>query len=192
MNEIATLSDHTIATYMSHDEAEGAVKILSETGYNIKHLSIIGQNYATEEHPIGFVNAGDRMLSWGKLGAFWGTIWGLLFASAMVFVPGIGYVMFAGWIVGALEGAVVGGGLAALGGALASIGVPKDSIVQYEAALKAGSFLLIAHGDEPDMLRAKNVLTSSTATHIHTYSTKPRIGGVSLPSDLKGPFAFPY
>jgi hypothetical protein len=51
-----------------------------------------------------------------------------------------------GWIVGALEGAVVVGGLSALGAGLYSIGIPKDSIVEYETALKSDKFLVLAYG----------------------------------------------
>jgi hypothetical protein len=169
MNETST--DHTVAVFATHDQAEGAVKKLSEAGYNMKNLSIVGQDYHSEEHPIGFVNAGDRILSWGKLGAFWGALWGILFGSAMIFVPGVGYLLFAGWLVSALEGAVVGGGFAALGGALASIGVPKDSVVQYEAALKAGSFLLLAHGSEEEVKKAKDLLAQAGPTSVDSFST---------------------
>ena len=68
---------------------------------------------------LGYYNTGDRMMYWGKLGAFWGGLWGLLFGSAFFLVPGIGPLVVAGplvtWIVGALEGAVVMGGFSALG-----------------------------------------------------------------------------
>jgi len=62
------------------------------------------------------------------------------------------------WIVGALEGAVVVGGLSALGAGLYSLGIPKDSILQYETALKAGKFVLLAHGSVDDAARAKDIL----------------------------------
>ncbi len=42
------------------------------------------------------------------------------------------------WIVGALEGAVVRGGLTALGAGLYSIGIPKNSVVQYETEATNG------------------------------------------------------
>ena len=176
MNSIPPLTNHAVATYSTHDQAEAAIKTLSDSGFDMRQLSIIGQNYATEEHPLGFVNTGDRMLSWGKLGAFWGSIWGILFGSAMVFLPGLGYLMFAGWIVGALEGAVVGGGLAALGAAMASIGIPDDSRIRYESELKAGSFLLLAHGDESEVLRAKKLLEGTSPTNLETYSNKQVVG----------------
>jgi len=176
MTESATITDHTVAVYATHHQAEEAIKILNSSGYNMRNLSIVGQNYATEEHPVGFVSTGDRMWSWGKLGAFWGSIWGLLFGSAMMFFPGVGFVMFAGWLVGALEGALLGGGLAALGGALVSIGIPKNSVVEYESAIKAGSFLLLAHGSEAEVRRAKDSLSTTSATRIDSYSSRQPIG----------------
>ncbi|HEY6302543.1 MAG TPA: DUF1269 domain-containing protein, partial [Terriglobales bacterium] len=55
---------------------------------------------------------------WGKYGAFWGGLWGMLIGSAFFLIPGVGPVVVAGsavaWIVGALESAVVVGGLSAL------------------------------------------------------------------------------
>jgi uncharacterized membrane protein len=181
MNTIATmtnpqLTDNTVAVFATHDQAEEAVRTLSRDGFDIKNLSVIGQNYSTAEQPVGFVNGTDRMWTWGKFGAFWGAMWGLLFGSAMLVIPGIGPVMFAGWIVSALEGALIGGGIAALGGALAGIGIPDNSVIQYEAAIKAGSFILIAHGSEAEVMRAKDFLSTTGATRVDSYATKPLAG----------------
>jgi hypothetical protein len=176
MSESATATNHAVAVYATHIQAEEAIKMLDHAGYNMKNLSIIGQNYETEEHPVGFINTGDRMWSWGKLGAFWGSIWGLLFGSAMMFVPGVGFFVLAGWIVSALGGAVLGGGLAALGGALASIGIPENTVVQYESELKAGSFLLLAHGSESEVNKAKDTLKATDATRVDDFTTKEPVG----------------
>ena len=176
MNESAMMTDHAVAVYATHNQAEEAIKLLNNSGYNMKDLSIVGQNYETEEHPVGFVNTGDRMWSWGKLGIFWGSIWGLLFGSAMMFVPGVGVVVFAGWLVALLEGAVLGGGFAAMAAAKASIGIPKNSVVQYESDLKAGSFLLLIRGSETQVQGAKDTLAGSSATRFDAYSTKQLAG----------------
>ena len=151
------------------------MKRLAAEGFDMSHLSIIGQNYETGERPIGFINTGDRMLSWGKFGAFWGSIWGLLFGSAMLFIPGFGYLLFAGYIVAAIEGAAIGGGLAALAGALASIGIPKDSVIAYEADLKAGNFLLLARGTEAETARAKAVLEATSQTGVESFTMKEAV-----------------
>src|ERR1022692_2854133 len=139
-----------VAVYPSHTAAEAAIKELQQSGFDMKKLSIVGRDYHTDEHVVGYYNAGDRMKVWGKTGAFWGGLWGLLFGSAFFWVPGLGPLLVAGplvvWIVGALESAAIVGGITALGGALASIGIPNNSVVQYETEVKNGKLLLIAHG----------------------------------------------
>jgi len=151
-----------IAVYASHDAAEAAIKELQVSGFEMKKLSIIGQDIHTDEHVVGYYNLDDRMKAWGKTGAFWGGLWGLLFGSAVFLVPGLGPLLVAGplvaWIVGALEGAIVVGGLSIVGAALYNLGIPKDSIVRYEKALKTGKFLLIAHGVRFDATLAREIL----------------------------------
>jgi len=157
-----TKSCSTVATYLTHTAAEAAIKELQQSGFDMKKLSIVGRDYHTDEHVVGYYNVGDRMKAWGKAGAFWGWIWGCLFGSAFFFVPGIGPLIVGGplvvWIVGALENAVLIGGLSAIGAGLFSLGIPKDSIVKYETALKAGKFVLIAHGSSEEAAHAKDIL----------------------------------
>jgi uncharacterized membrane protein len=159
-----------VGVYNSHTQAEASIKELQRSGFDMKKLSIVGKDYHTEEHVVGYYNACDRMKVWGKLGAFWGGLWGLLFGSAMFFVPGIGPLIvfgpLVGWIVGALEGAVVVGGLSALGAGLYSIGIPKDSVIKYEAALRSDKFLVIAHGTADEVAKAKSILETTGAAEI--------------------------
>src|SRR5271166_7072105 len=114
-----TNENAVVAVYNSHVQAEEAVDQLKRAGFDMTKLSIVGKDYHTEEHVVGYFNAGDRMKYWGKMGAFWGGIWGMLFGSAFFMIPGFGPLLVAGplvaWIVGALEGAVVVGGLSAVG-----------------------------------------------------------------------------
>ena len=151
-----------VATYSSHAEAETAVKELQQAGFDMKKLSIVGRDYHTDEQVVGYYNAGDRMKYWGKLGTFWGGIWGMLFGSAFFWVPGLGPLLVAGplvaWILGAIEGAAVVGGVSALGAGLFSLGIPKDSIVRYETAIKSGRFVLIAHGTVEDTTSAQEII----------------------------------
>jgi hypothetical protein len=159
-----------VAIFGQHSGAENAVKELKSSGFDIKKLSIIGRDYHTEDSVVGFYNTGERVKYWGKLGAFWGGLWGLLFGAAFLFIPGIGPVVAAGsvvaWIVSALEGAVVVGGLSALGAALYSIGIPKDSVIKYETSIKAGKFLLIAHGAADEVQKARAILQNSGAEQV--------------------------
>ena len=154
-----------VATFDHHAKAEAAVRELHRAGFKMKALSIVGQGYHTEEKVVGYYTTGDRMLNWGQNGAFWGGMWGLLFGSAFFVVPGVGPLLVAGplvvWIVAALESAAVAGGLSALGAALYSIGIPETSVLEYESSIKAGKFLLVAHGTADEVQRAKAVLSKS-------------------------------
>ncbi len=155
-----------VAIYKSHTDAEAAVKELQKSGFDMKKLSIVARDYHTDQDVVGYYTTGDRMRHWGKLGAFWGGIWGLFFGSAFFLIPGIGPLLVAGplvaWIVGALEGAVVMGGLSALGAGLYSLGIPKDSVLKYETALKAGKFVVIAHGSPDDTAQAQKIINNTS------------------------------
>ena len=85
-----TKENAIVATYNSHQDAEEAVQQLQRAGFDMKKLSIVGKDYHTEENVVGYYNAGDRMKYWGKMGAFWGGFWGLLFGWAFFAIPGIG------------------------------------------------------------------------------------------------------
>ena len=163
-----------VAIFESHNQAEDAVRELQKEGFDMKKLSIVGKDYHTDEHVVGYYNTGDRMMYWGKLGAFWGGFWGLLFGSAFFWVPGVGPLVVAGplvtWIVGALEGAVMTGGLTALGAGLFSIGIPKNSVLQYETEVKNGHVLLVAHGTQDEVDRAKEILNLTQAKATTVYS----------------------
>jgi len=80
------------------------------------------------------------------------------------------------WIVGALEGAAVVGGLSVLGAGLYSIGIPEKSILQYETSLKAGKFMLVAHGTPAEVTRAKTVLSSAGASETYLHLTGAPVG----------------
>ncbi len=152
-----------VAVYPDHGEAEAAVRALQHGGFDMRKLSIVGADYHSEEDVVGYYNTGDRMRTWGKNGAFWGAIWGVFFGAAFFIIPGLGPIMVAGplvaAIVGALEGAAVVGAVGVLGAGLVGIGVPNDSVIRYETAVKAGKFLVIAHGTRGEADRAKDILT---------------------------------
>jgi hypothetical protein len=165
----------TVAVYDTHALAETAVKELQRAGVNMKTISILGKEYHTEENVVGYYNTGDRMKYWGKMGAFWGGFWGLLFGSGFFFIPGIGALVAAGpivsWIVGALEGAAVVGSLSALGAALFAMGIPKDSVLKYESALKADKFVVFVHGTAEDTAKAKQILDKGRPSTIAVHLT---------------------
>jgi hypothetical protein len=142
----------------------------------MKKLSIVAKNPHAEENVVGFYNTGDRIKNWAQAGAFWGGVWGMLFGVAFFAIPGIGPVLVAGplvaWIVGALESAAVVGGLSAVGAGLFSVGLPKDSILKYEIALKTDKFLLLVHGTADDAVGARDIIRGTHPAELNTHPLK--------------------
>ena len=165
-----TDSGSIVAIYNSHSEAEQAVAKLSAASFDIKKVSIIGKDYHSEEKVVGYYTTGDRMKSWGGIGAFWGGIWGLLFGAGFFLIPGIGPVLVAGpflaALVGALESALVVGGLSAVAAGLVSLGIPKESALKYEADIKADKFMLVVHGTPDELQRARAILAETSPASI--------------------------
>jgi uncharacterized membrane protein len=165
MEKAMSITNSVVAIYDTHEQAEHAIKELQEAGVDMKSLSIAGKDTHTDEHVVGYYNTGDRMKLWGKVGAFWGGFWGLLFGSGLFLIPGLGPILVAGplvaWIIAGLEGAVVVGSVSALGAGLVSIGIPKDSVLKYEVALKTDKYLLVVHGTEDAVDNAKNIIAGT-------------------------------
>ena len=149
-----------VAVYGDHNSAEAAVKELIASGYEAKNLSVVGKGYHTDEKVVGFYTTGDRVKFWGSRGAFWGGFWGLLFGGLFLTIPVVGHVVVLGYlatvVLAGIENAVVVGGLSALGAALYSLGIPKDSVLAYETAIKADDFLVMARGTADETARRQD------------------------------------
>ena len=157
------------AIYETHEQAEHVVKDLQEAGVDMKSLSIVGRDTHTNERVVGYYTAGDRMMYWGGVGGFWG----LLFGSGLFFIPGLGPILAAGpivaWIVAGLEGAVVLGGVSAIGAGLISLGIPKDSVLKYDVALKTDKYVLVVHGTPDEVEKAKDIIAGTEQSHYAVY-----------------------
>jgi Heat induced stress protein YflT domain len=168
-------TDTIIAVFSDHNTAEAAVKKLTAGGFEMKNLSVVGKGYHSEEKVVGFYSAGDRIRFWGGRGAFWGGLWGLFFGGLFMAIPVVGHVIVLGYLaavaVSAVESAVLVGGLSALGAALYSIGVPKDSVISYEVAVKADGFLVMAHGTAAEMARAKAILGTANPSRLDLHQS---------------------
>ncbi|WP_428375498.1 general stress protein [Lichenicoccus sp.] len=172
-----------VATFTDHAGAEAAIKRLTEAGFDMKHLSVIGKGYHTEEKVVGFYTTADRVKFWGSRGAFWGGLWGLFFGGLFLTIPIVGHVVVLGYLaataLSAVEGAAVTGGIGAIGAALFSSGIPKDSVVQYETAIKADGFLVFARGTAAEVAHARDILQlgnpSMLAIHDHAEGVPARL-----------------
>lgn len=173
-DNLAAITDSVVAVFADHQMAEAAIRKLVGDGFMMKRLSVIGKGYHTEEKVMGFYNAGDRITFWGTRGTFWGGLWGLFFGGLFMTTPAMGSIMVLGYVaslvISVVESAVVFGGISALGAALCSIGIPKDSVIQYEADVKADRFVVMAHGSTAEIDRARAILDTHHASRLDFHS----------------------
>ena len=156
------MTEHNAVTGIYPTHYRGGSGRQNPPAVGVRHAKIVhrgeGLSHRRARHRR-YYTTGDRMQVWGKRGAFWGGFWGLLFGSGFFVIPGIGPLIvlgpLVGWIIGAVEGAAVVGGLSALGAGLYSMGIPTNSVVEYETALKSDHFLVVAHGTEDEVAQAK-------------------------------------
>ncbi len=154
-----------VALYKTQSAAEETVRALQRSGFGLQKLSILGKDDSTEAAAVGYYATGDRMKVLGKSAAFWDGVWGRLSGSAVFLLPGFGPLLAAGpvvgWIVGALESPTVKGSLSALGAGLFSIGLPEDSIIEYETQLKAGKYVVIAHDALVEVIKTREAFAAT-------------------------------
>jgi hypothetical protein len=167
-------TDSVVAVFGDHNAAESAIKKLAASGFAMKNLSVVGKGYHTDEKVVGFYNMGDRIKFWGKRGAFWGGFWGLFFGGLFMTIPIVGHVVVLGYlatvVLSGIENAVVVGGLSALGAAFYSMGIPKDSVLAYETAVKADDFVVMARGSTEEMARAKEILGAANPKRLDAHA----------------------
>jgi hypothetical protein len=146
-----------MAFFRNETLAESGLKALVEQDIPMDRVSMLGKASSSGDDPLGvyYGNVGERMKGWGKMGAFWGGLWGLLTGAAGMFlVPGIGPILAAGPVVEALAGAA--GGAALTGGVLAGagaatqltvavhrMGVPEERLEETRDRLGRGEHLLM-------------------------------------------------
>ncbi|MGD0562864.1 MAG: general stress protein [Roseiarcus sp.] len=175
-----------VAVFPDHDAAEKAVKTLTAAGFAMKNLGVVGRGYHSEEKVVGFYTAGDRVKFWGSRGAFWGGFWGLFFGALFLASPVTGPVVVLGFlatiIISGIENAVLVGGAAALAAALYSIGVPKDSVIQYESDIKADGFLVMARGAAEEVARAKAVLGATNPSRLDIHRDADAVAPSASPT----------
>jgi hypothetical protein len=146
-----------IGVYQEESTAEKVLHRLIDRDFPMDRISIFGKAQSSGDDPLGlyYPGIGDRMKGWGKMGAFWGGLWGLFTGAAGMFlIPGVGPVLAAGPLVEALAGALAGAGLG--GGAMAGAaalseftvalhrsGVPEEKLEAMQEALDRGCYLVM-------------------------------------------------
>jgi Protein of unknown function (DUF1269)/Heat induced stress protein YflT len=155
------IPDAIVAVYGTEGDLTAAIKHLEHEGFDMSHISVLGKGMTEERHIVGFDTPGKHTAHWAKWGGLWGWVFG-----AFIFIPGIGYVAIGGYLLFLLASAGIGAAGGALGGALTSVGIPKDGVPKYEADLRANQFLVIAHGTPNEVQRARELLATTNPDRI--------------------------
>jgi hypothetical protein len=152
----------TVAILDSHRQVEESVERLRHSGFDLSKLSAVAMDRHSAEQVVAHYGADGHVRYWGESGPFWTGMWASLSGWACLVTPDAGPILVAGplggWVVAALENEAVFGGLSAVGAALYGLGIPKEAVLRYEAAVRRGKLLLIAHGAVDEVGKAREIL----------------------------------
>lgn len=151
--------EQQIAIYDSHEKAVNAVRKLSESGFQMKHVSLLGKADVIDDHVHvhSLENAKNAPVLIG-VGA--GALVGLLSGLGVFAIPGFGFLYGAGAVVGAFGGfdlGLVTGGIASL---LATAGIKEDKVVRFHEHLADGKFAVVVNGSQDEVKQAENLLNA--------------------------------
>ena len=149
------------AIFPSHSAAEAAVDRLHAAGFSNDDVSVLmadkqgSKDFAAEKNTKAPEGTTAGVLGGGTLG---GTV-GLLAGLGALAIPGVGPLIAAGPIMGALAGLGIGGAVGGLVGALVGMGIPEYEAKRYEGRVNDGGILVSVHCDSSEEItRAKDVL----------------------------------
>ena len=153
------------------DQVQETVTDLEKFGFDVKRISIIGKAYREQKEIAAFYSHDSALKCWGKQGDFWNRICSRIREWVLFSCPGTGALLVIGpislWIVAVLDNSSIFGGLSILGATLYSMGLAKDSVQDYEQALRKGGYLLIVHGPSNEVTQAKRILKSIHTGVVH-------------------------
>ena len=155
--------------YPNVDSAEHAVDTLVNERFSNADISVLlpdsqgSKDFAHEKHTKAPEGTTTGVAAGGTIG---GAL-GLLAGIGALAIPGVGPLIAAGPIMGALAGLGVGGAVGGLVGALVGMGIPEYEAKRYEGRLKEGGVLLSVHCDtSEEIARAKEILKWTGAADV--------------------------
>ena len=152
--------------YPNRANAEEAVDALRKAGFRNSDVSaLLPENVGTKDfaHEKN-TKAPEGTAAGAATGGVLGGALGWLAGIGSLAIPGVGPLIAAGPIMGALAGVGVGGALGGMIGALVGMGMPEYEAKRYEGRVRAGGILLSVHCDNADWVkRAKQILQETGA-----------------------------
>lgn len=146
------------------DEARDALASLDRAGFSQEQVSLVTSNVAKQVEHEEMLDYGDQTERRAAAGAGVGGLVGLLVASPLLTVPGIGPVLMAGPIA---AGGIVGGFL----GAMIGWGVEPHNVERYQELVREGAVLVVVEGKPDEVAEAQRILGDSQAEAVHLHAT---------------------
>jgi len=115
--QVPTMPDGTeVGSYRTYQEASNAVDYLSDNGFDVTAITIVGTDLHMVERVTGRLTMGRVAASGAGSGALWGAFMGLMLSFASSAASGIGLWLAIGLAGGALFGALISMGFYAAAG----------------------------------------------------------------------------
>ena len=172
--------------YSNRATAETAVNQFLRSGFSNDDVSVLmsdiksTKDFAAEKD----TKAPEGTAAGAGVGAIVGGTLGLLAGIGALAIPGVGPLIAAGPIMGALAGVGAGGAVGGLVGALVGMGIPEYEAKRYEGRVKEGGILVSIHCDTSEEIsRAKDLFKATGADDIassgessHNVESKDKAG----------------
>ena len=159
--------------YSTRRQVENAVDELKAQGFRNADVSVLfSENVGTKDfaHEKG-TKAPEGLATGATSGAVVGGALGWLAGIGALAIPGVGPLIAAGPIVGALTGVGVGGTVGGIAGGLIGVGIPEYEAKRYEGRIREGNILLSVHVDDSDWAKkAERILKETGANEVSSAS----------------------
>ncbi len=161
---------HTVyAIATSGEQADEIIKNLLLAGFETNDISALfpdkesSHEFSHERHTKAPEGAVAGVAAGGLIG---GTL-GLLAGIGALAIPGVGPLIAAGPLLGALSAAAAGATVGGVGGAMIGMGIPEFEAKRYENRVEEGNILISVHAvDNGEIARVKDVYESAGAEDI--------------------------
>jgi len=152
-----------VAFFDTPNGADKAVSELRRQGFLQEEINIISKDQSGTPKTGRYE---DDITDGALTGSTLGGIGGLLAGAGALVIPGIGPIVAAGPIVGALSGALAGG----ITGGLIDWGIPAEASHRYEASVSQGNILAIIKTDQKKVNQVSSVLKQFGANNIEIHN----------------------
>jgi hypothetical protein len=161
--------------FKSTSEADRAASRLMSAGFSNADISLLASDIDGPRELAHEKNtkAPEGTTTGALTGGILGGGLGLLAGVGALAIPGVGPLIAAGPIMGALAGMGAGTAVGGIVGALVGMGIPEYEAKRYEGRVKDGGVLISVHCDTSvEIDRAKTILKESGAEDVASAGEK--------------------